>query len=510
MKKRTIAFLLLLGALIMIRCDSGKSGDAPLLPIPSPPITNMYPIDIDFTGLPNGPLAGPTEIEGVKIDGQNAIVSDGVIEISPGELIFTPPDEISETAVMLNSDTASSLIRAVDKNGELVTQTTTWEYGDFYFFTVASDSLPKISRIEVIGPSTMVARAIFSRHFQHIEFEKTSELTLAVSASFVWSGDINNNNAIDVVISDISLPGLRIAYGDGSGDFPDVEPIITASTPAVIADGDFNNDGLLDLAVSLPSQGAVEVFANLGRTFSVGVIYPACVNVNSISTGDVNGDGWIDIAVGCDNGAGILTNAGDGFFRPYESVPACDAPVAVISLSDMDINKTIDMALAIKTPPSIEIWKGNNSGSSGFTKFQSIPLTSQPIFLLVQALNWDRYADALSVLAGIPNFASWINQKDGSLTRAQYFQVGEGSPSAGIALGDINADGFDDMVFAEKNGDISIFITDLFKQFQLVRIIQTGVTLVGISVNDVNNDRKGDIIAVDDKGVLLIYLNRSY
>lgn len=509
-RKPLIFLFLLLPVAAVIMCEGGKSGDTPLLPIPSPPIAGMYPIDIDFNTLPNGPLSGPAEIEGVEVSGEDAIVTEGIILLSPGELFFIPPDEVTETAVMLNSQTASSMIKAVDKNGTLIAQTTTWEYGDYYFFTVSSDSIPQIRRIEVVGPNTEVVRAIFSRPFAHIEFEKSSELAFATSASSIISGDVDGDGAMDIVVTDPSSSNVVIGYGDGSGNILDIENILTSSAPSGIVLGGFNNDTFPDIAVSLPNENSVGVFINNGGAFSAGAVYPACVNTTSLSAGDVNNDGWVDIAAGCDDGAGILLNAGDGTFMPYEAVPALDAPIAVTVLADMDMNGTMDLVSALKTPPSIEVWKGNNSGAAGFTKFQSIPLPSQPLSLLVQALNWDRYKDSISALAGTPNFSSWVNQKDGSLTRAQYFQVGKGSPPAGLALGDINADGFDDMAFAEENGDISIFVTDLFKQLQLIRVIQTGATLRGIIISDVNGDKKGDIVALDNAGWLRVYLNRSY
>jgi hypothetical protein len=88
--KKALILILMLVTVPLLKCDGGKSGDTPLLPIPSPPIMGMYPIDIEFTGLPNGPLAGPTEIEGVEVTGEDAVVNDGVILLSPGELFFIP------------------------------------------------------------------------------------------------------------------------------------------------------------------------------------------------------------------------------------------------------------------------------------------------------------------------------------------------------------------------------------------------------------------------------------
>jgi hypothetical protein len=86
-------------------------------------------------------------------------------------------------------------------------------------------------------------------------------------------------------------------------------------SPSSVAVGDFNGDGILDLAVANAGSGNVSVLLGNGDgTFQPAVNYAADADPVPIAVGDFNGDGNLDLAV-ADNGAhnvGILFGDGDG------------------------------------------------------------------------------------------------------------------------------------------------------------------------------------------------------
>jgi hypothetical protein len=89
----------------------------------------------------------------------------------------------------------------------------------------------------------------------------------------------------------------------------------TGSLPEAVAVGDFNGDGVLDLAVVF--SGGVHVLVGNGDgTFqpiwTTGVSYIAGSYPYSIAVGDFNGDGWPDLAVANidSNDVSILLNDG--------------------------------------------------------------------------------------------------------------------------------------------------------------------------------------------------------
>src|SRR5713101_5902772 len=104
---------------------------------------------------------------------------------------------------------------------------------------------------------------------------------------------------------DVSFEAAR-NYEVGSGPFP-------------VAVGDFNGDGIKDLAVANVSSNNVSVLWGNGdgsfqapRNFAAGSV-PV-----SVAVGDFNGDGHLDLAVSNNTAAGtvaVLLGNGDGSFQ---------------------------------------------------------------------------------------------------------------------------------------------------------------------------------------------------
>src|SRR4051794_19575301 len=103
-----------------------------------------------------------------------------------------------------------------------------------------------------------------------------------------------------------------------------------AGDPIAIAEGDFEGNGILDLAVAEPAfvgfgmgPWAVAVAVLMGNgdgTFQPAVNEPTGVATTSVLTGDFNGDGKPDLAVGGPAGGATLLNQGNGVFLPSEQL----------------------------------------------------------------------------------------------------------------------------------------------------------------------------------------------
>jgi len=71
---------------------------------------------------------------------------------------------------------------------------------------------------------------------------------------------VNGDNFLDLISTDVGGDGsVSVLLGNGDGTFGAVESYPVASYPRSVAAADFNNDGLVDLAVASQQASAVSV-----------------------------------------------------------------------------------------------------------------------------------------------------------------------------------------------------------------------------------------------------------
>jgi hypothetical protein len=134
-------------------------------------------------------------------------------------------------------------------------------------------------------------------------------IRIAEAPFAVAIGDVNADTHPDLVIAhrrgnmrQNDLDGLTILFGDGGGAFSPMTPSLVkvGAAPTAVDVGDFNGDGIDDIAVA--NQGSNDVTVLLGAAsgpnetggspFPVGQL-PECV-----ALADLNGDGRADIVTG--------------------------------------------------------------------------------------------------------------------------------------------------------------------------------------------------------------------
>ena len=148
----------------------------------------------------------------------------------------------------------------------------------------------------------------------------TGSFTFRTSCSFPFRsanfdlvvGDFDNDDTLDVVLPHVgtAFPGpnaVRIMKGTSrSGCIFQYTGFLFATgtdEPRAIAAGDFNTDGLLDVAVVGIASNTAGVLLNTGPTMSSPINFDAPIDFTAgsaprdIATGDFNGDSKLDLAV---------------------------------------------------------------------------------------------------------------------------------------------------------------------------------------------------------------------
>src|SRR5262249_48809398 len=139
--------------------------------------------------------------------------------------------------------------------------------------------------------------------------------------SSLVSGDFNRDGLPDLALVNPGSTTISVLLGTGGGTFAPPVRIDVGGTPAAVAATDLNSDGRLDLAVihKIP-DGTWVVSTLLGNgdgTFRVPTgAFPVGPDPHGLVAGDFNGDGNTDLAT-ANTSAGtvsVLLGTGDGDF----------------------------------------------------------------------------------------------------------------------------------------------------------------------------------------------------
>lgn len=177
----------------------------------------------------------------------------------------------------------------------------------------------------------------------------------APEAFYLVAGDFNKDGKLDLAISFANSGFISIALGNGDGTF--AQPVIYSAgiNPYGIVAADFDGDGNLDVAVTNDNDAltnSVSVFLGNGDgTFKPYVQYVVGQSPTMIATGDMDGDGKLDLMVMNDSPIGasvsVLFGNGDGTFQPQVVFPA--AANWTIVPGDFNGDGRLDLAIADRT-----------------------------------------------------------------------------------------------------------------------------------------------------------------
>jgi hypothetical protein len=111
-------------------------------------------------------------------------------------------------------------------------------------------------------------------------------------------GDFNRDGIPDLAVANAGNNSVSVLLGNGSGGFGAATSYPVGSAPVSVAVGDFNHDGIPDLAVANANSNTVSVLLGNGSGgFGAATSYPVGSDPFSVAVGDFNRDGIPDLAV---------------------------------------------------------------------------------------------------------------------------------------------------------------------------------------------------------------------
>ena len=329
------------------------------------------------------------------------------------------------------------------------------------------------------------------------------------------TGDFDRDGLLDLAVAPYSTGNVAVLLGRGDGSFEEALELPGGSNPRDVAVADLNQDGFLDLVVPDSTLGMVQIYLGQGDgTFGDPSDFSSGIDPADVAVGDVDRDQVPDLVLaGYSTGElVVMLGRGDGTVEPPYSLAIATGPDR-LELADFDADGNLD----IVTEENLTILFGNGDGT-----FQG-PIELSPenpsthegrvYDHEVGDLNGDGLPDIFAVVADVflnGDGAIFLSRGDGTFSKHILTVTGFPKANTRSALGDFNADGLLDAVvrYREYSGPFLVIeplLGDGTGDFQVGEDIYAG-DLSGSSrspvlLADFDGDGLDDLVAGGKSGV---------
>src|SRR3954469_8120789 len=329
----------------------------------------------------------------------------------------------------------------------------------------------------------------------------------------IVAADFNLDTRPDLAVVNGSSDNVTILLGDGAGGFTPTpgSPVMVHQTPKSVAVGDFNNDGRPDFVADNFIGGNLSVFLGDGAGgFAEAGGSPVAMAGGPIyvATGDFNADGLADLATAniSPAGIGILIGTGNGGFAPAAASPIPDGSNTFpqgLAVGDLNGDTRPDIAVANHMSSTVNVLLGSgSSGTVGFLPAVGSPFPTAngaapgngPANIAIGDVNGDGKPDLATANESSNNSSVFLGNGLGRFVHMTGSPFSTGSISLGVAVGDLNGDGLAD-VAAGNRGASNVTV-----------LLSTGTSLVpgpapavstpnSVVMVDLNGDGRLDLAA---------------
>jgi hypothetical protein len=191
--------------------------------------------------------------------------------------------------------------------------------------------------------------------------------TLGTGPYSVTTGDFNDNNTIDLAVTNVTSNKVSILSGIGDGTFAQKVDYAVGTSPRTVTTSDFNKDGHSDLAVVNRDDFNVSILLGVGDgTFSPKTDYAVGADPYSVATGDFNNDNETDLAVAnyISNSLSILLGVGDGTFGEKSDIAVGTYPYSVTT-GDFNADHKTDLVISDYQNKKVGVLLGKGNATFG-------------------------------------------------------------------------------------------------------------------------------------------------
>src|SRR5712672_1695219 len=314
--------------------------------------------------------------------------------------------------------------------------------------------------------------------------------------SGMTQGDFDRSNVSELAIANHMCPASRSCLLEHAdiAILPGTAQPFTAAAPMAIVSGDFDGDGFLDLVTI--NGGAISTGPTISTLLGKGdgtfeahadTPIPGGLGPGIVAAGDFNGDGNLDLVMTDPSGISILLGNDNRTFGISASYNTGNLPVFV-AVGDFNGDGKLDLAVSDVMANTISILLGNGDGT-----FQSpVDYSAGPFpeNILVADFNHDGKAD-LAVLDNNSNVSIYLGNGDGTFkTKVDY---PAGTANTALSTGDFNGDGIPDLAASDSlcpaspcpaNGSVNVFLGNGDGTFQSHLDFATGGNPISVAAGE--------------------------
>jgi Bacterial Ig-like domain (group 3)/FG-GAP-like repeat len=373
----------------------------------------------------------------------------------------TPASSSTTQAVTVTANSSylsSTLLGATGSEGNYTLTGTVTSFG-------RATATGTVSFIDISDGSALIGTATLNAASLGTNLVEAPDEPLSVSGgvTFVATGDFNNDGIPDLAwvnASGGSQVFVALGAGDGTFNFPTNTSL--ANLAAMLAVADVNGDGNLDLIIP-NTYGGTTVNVLLGNgdgTFQTPQTFFTGTQPDFVAVGDFNGDGIPDLAVvnEGDNSVSILLGVGDGTFgAPVGTNTVGSGPLAVV-VGDFNGDGRLDLAVSNANDSNVGILIGVGNGTFAAQTTFTIPGGAQPYWLATGDLTGNGALDLVVPDGSSTHIWVLLGVDDGTFESPVSYPTGDAGQ--GLALGDVNGDGILDIVTANtgEDGTVSVLL----------------------------------------------------
>ena len=260
------------------------------------------------------------------------------------------------------------------------------------------------------------------------------------------TADLNGDGLPDLVAS--AGDGIAVLLGCGLGRFAPATSISLEHPPGAVALADFDRDGTMDV-VTASIDGTVIVLRGDGEgALALGGTFPTGTSPSDVVVGDLTADGVPDVATADGDGLSILAGDGAGGLLSPLHLSVGEGCRRIVA-GDLDVDGVLDLAF---TRNSWDEYSGFGvllgDGAGGFSPLVTYSTYLEPGDLAVCDLNADGLPDLVTTdhLEGDAEVSAFLGDGTGALTYTSRTMFSRDLTASGLAVGDLNRDGRDDVV----------------------------------------------------------------